>query len=83
MDFDIEQIRLVFTNLVTNASEAMDEKGLIHISALNVDSENGNPIDLIQPQRHRCDHFGRVAFHLESEPLLESGPGLPQRLCQS
>ena len=96
VDFDGEQMKQVITNLVSNASEAMNGQGTVEIRAHNVypDPENSDPVDQ-RKQIEICirDHGVGIApqvlskifdpYFSSKEMVTQKGMGLGLSICYS
>ena len=96
VDFDVEQMRQVISNLIINASEAMGEEGTIEIRAENVDPGAQVPDNLQGGKQVRIsvrDHGGGipqevldkifVPYFSSKEMVTQKGLGLGLSICYS
>jgi len=96
VDFDNEQIRQVVSNLVINASEAMEEEGTVTVSAENVEpnSESSDDPEAGKQVRISIQDHGRgiprevldkifEPYFSSKESVTQKGLGLGLSICYS
>ncbi len=96
VDFDNEQMRQVISNLVINASEAMQEKGTVMVSAENMDQSEDASEDLKDRKYVRIsiqDHGKGIPrevldkifepYFSSKESVTQKGMGLGLSICYS